>query len=229
MSLLAGATQGKTRRHGQINCKKRPNSVQKVGHLPCKFTALHASPNRLRADALLLLRATGMRIGELIDLELDCVHDVPGAAAWVKVPLGKLDTRTDGAHRQRTGSRNMVDHTGKARYYPPIQWPRSAPTSRSSSSTAHEEYPSVSLVDLVGRFCLFTPTPGSWMNMVESSSGSSPGRRSAAASSTPSPNSAITRFIDAWNKNCHPFTWTKTADEILPHATGGQKTSFRRH
>ncbi|QYB00233.1 site-specific integrase (plasmid) [Rhodococcus sp. USK10] len=54
--------------------------------------ALQASPNRLRADALLLLRATGMRIGELLDLELDCVHEVPGAGAWVKVPLGKLDT-----------------------------------------------------------------------------------------------------------------------------------------
>lgn len=54
--------------------------------------ALHASPNRLRADALLLLRATGMRIGELRDLELDCVHEVPDAGAWLKVPLGKLDT-----------------------------------------------------------------------------------------------------------------------------------------
>jgi hypothetical protein len=46
----------------------------------------------LRADALLLLRATGMRIGELLDLELDCVHEVPDAGAWLKVPLGKLDT-----------------------------------------------------------------------------------------------------------------------------------------
>lgn len=54
--------------------------------------ALQASPNRLRADALLLLRATGMRIGELLDLELDCVHEVPGSGAWLKVPLGKLDT-----------------------------------------------------------------------------------------------------------------------------------------
>jgi integrase len=54
--------------------------------------ALHASPNRLRADALLLLRATGMRIGELRDLELDCVHEVPDAGAWLKVPLGKLDS-----------------------------------------------------------------------------------------------------------------------------------------
>ena len=33
--------------------------------------ALEASPNRLRADALLLARATGVRIGELLDLELD--------------------------------------------------------------------------------------------------------------------------------------------------------------
>jgi integrase len=55
-------------------------------------SALHASPNPLPAAALLLLRATGMRIGELLDLELDCVHEVPGAGAWLKVPLGKLDT-----------------------------------------------------------------------------------------------------------------------------------------
>ncbi|HYJ56015.1 MAG TPA: tyrosine-type recombinase/integrase [Mycobacterium sp.] len=54
--------------------------------------ALRESGNRLRADALLLARATGLRIGELIDLELDCVHEVPGAGAWLKVPLGKLDT-----------------------------------------------------------------------------------------------------------------------------------------
>ena len=52
--------------------------------------ALQASPNRLFADALLLARATGLRIGELRDLELDCVHEVPGAGAWLKVPLGKL-------------------------------------------------------------------------------------------------------------------------------------------
>jgi integrase len=54
--------------------------------------ALRGSDKRLRADALLLARATGVRIGELVDLELDCVHEVPGAGAWLKVPLGKLDT-----------------------------------------------------------------------------------------------------------------------------------------
>src|SRR6266566_2412628 len=49
-------------------------------------------PHPLYADALLLLRATGMRIGELVDLELDCVHEVPGSGAWLKIPLGKLLT-----------------------------------------------------------------------------------------------------------------------------------------
>ena len=54
--------------------------------------ALAHSEFRLSADALLLARACGLRIGELLDLELDCVHEVPGNGAWLKVPLGKLDT-----------------------------------------------------------------------------------------------------------------------------------------
>lgn len=54
--------------------------------------ALEARPTRLVADALLLQRACGLRIGELLDLELDCVHEVPGQGAWLKVPLGKLAT-----------------------------------------------------------------------------------------------------------------------------------------
>src|SRR5208283_3172694 len=54
--------------------------------------ALEVSPNRLAADGLLLQRACGLRIGELVDLELDCVHEVPGQGAWLKVPLGKLKT-----------------------------------------------------------------------------------------------------------------------------------------
>jgi len=54
--------------------------------------ALHASPNRQRALALLLQRACGLRVGELVDLELDCVHEVAGHGVWLKVPLGKLDT-----------------------------------------------------------------------------------------------------------------------------------------
>jgi integrase len=54
--------------------------------------ALENSLHRQAADALLLARATGLRIGELLDLELDCIHEIPGLGAWLKVPLGKLDT-----------------------------------------------------------------------------------------------------------------------------------------
>jgi integrase len=48
--------------------------------------------NELAACALRLQRYCGLRIGELLDLELDCVHEVPGQGAWLKVPLGKLDS-----------------------------------------------------------------------------------------------------------------------------------------
>ena len=29
---------------------------------------------------------------------------------------------------------------------------------------------------------------------------------------------AIRAFIDGWNQRCHPFVWTKTADQILTKA-----------
>jgi len=54
--------------------------------------ALEASDYRIAADALLLARAVGLRIGELLDLELDCVHEIGSHGSWLKVPLGKLDT-----------------------------------------------------------------------------------------------------------------------------------------
>ena len=72
--------------------------------------ALEDSPNRLRADALLLMRATGMRIGELTGLELDCVHEVPGSGAWLKIPLGKLFTVL-----KDTRPEQLLEATGPAR------------------------------------------------------------------------------------------------------------------
>ncbi|MEV6928135.1 tyrosine-type recombinase/integrase [Dactylosporangium sp. NPDC051485] len=48
--------------------------------------------NELAACALRLQRSCGLRIGELLDLELDCVHEVPEQGAWLKVPLGKLES-----------------------------------------------------------------------------------------------------------------------------------------
>ena len=40
---------------------------------------------------------------------------------------------------------------------------------------------------------------------------------------------AIEGFIDGWNERCHPFVWTKTADDLLDHCRPGQRTSFTRH
>jgi integrase len=48
--------------------------------------------NDLGSNVLLLLRHTGMRIGEAADLSLDCLH-ASGADQWaIQVPLGKLKT-----------------------------------------------------------------------------------------------------------------------------------------
>jgi transposase len=77
----------------------------------------------------------------------------------------------------------------------------------------------------------FTPTSGSWLNMVEIFFGiiTRQAIRRGTFFSVRELIDAIRAFIDGWNECCQPFTWTKTADEILPHATGGQRTSITRH
>ena len=96
-----------TRRGGWCSARDIPEAAPAAAALPAPGrwtggspTALQGCRDRLAADALLLARATGLRIGELVDLELDCVHEIPGQGAWLKVPLGKLDDRTDGAARR---------------------------------------------------------------------------------------------------------------------------------
>ncbi len=42
--------------------------------------------------AITILRGTGLRLGELMELALDCLWDVPRHGTWLKVPLGKLGT-----------------------------------------------------------------------------------------------------------------------------------------
>ncbi|GAB3912453.1 IS630-like element ISMsm5 family transposase [Microlunatus endophyticus] len=76
----------------------------------------------------------------------------------------------------------------------------------------------------------FTPTSGSWLNMVEIFFGiiTRQAIRRGSFDSVKQLVTAIKTFIDGWNDRCHPFTWTKPADEILPHATR-QRTSDARH
>lgn len=49
-------------------------------------------PDPFARTGLLLLRATGMRVGELLDLELDCLVDFGAHGTWLRIPVGKLAT-----------------------------------------------------------------------------------------------------------------------------------------
>ncbi|MDQ3529357.1 MAG: transposase, partial [Actinomycetota bacterium] len=76
----------------------------------------------------------------------------------------------------------------------------------------------------------FTPTSGSWLNLVEVCFGiiTRQAIRRGSFASVTDLTAAIRRFIDAWNDRCEPFTWTKTADEILDK-TKGKDTLATRH
>jgi len=77
----------------------------------------------------------------------------------------------------------------------------------------------------------FTPTSGSWLNMVEIFFGiiTRQAIRRGSFTSVKDLIAAIEAFIDGWNDRCQPFTWTKTADQLLPHCHPGKRTSFTRH
>ena len=77
----------------------------------------------------------------------------------------------------------------------------------------------------------FTPTSGSWLNMVEIFFGiiTRQAIRRGTFTSVKGLVGAIETFIDGWNERCEPFVWTKTADQIIPRATRGNTTSIARH
>jgi len=63
----------------------------------------------------------------------------------------------------------------------------------------------------------FTPTGSSWMNQVERWFGMLTDKliRRGVHTSVPALENDIKDWIATWNENPRPFTWTKTADEIL--------------
>ena len=77
----------------------------------------------------------------------------------------------------------------------------------------------------------FTPTSGSWMNLVEVFFGiiTRQAIRRGTFTSVRDLVGAIRRFIDGWNERCHPFVWTKNPLEVLSHARQRQTTSDAGH
>src|SRR5579884_492357 len=76
----------------------------------------------------------------------------------------------------------------------------------------------------------FTPTSGSWLNLVEVFFGiiTRQAIRRGSFDSVKQLVAAIRSFIDAYNERCEPCVWTKPADDILPRATR-QQTSDAGH
>jgi transposase len=68
----------------------------------------------------------------------------------------------------------------------------------------------------------FTPTGSSWMNQVERWFGLLTDKliRRGVHTSVKALEQDIAAWIEGWNENPRPFTWTKTADEILNSLAG---------
>ncbi|WP_353648229.1 IS630 family transposase [Nakamurella sp. A5-74] len=76
----------------------------------------------------------------------------------------------------------------------------------------------------------FTPTSGSWLNLVEVWFGiiDKQAIRRGIFTSVKDLNAKIRQFITGWNDRKHPFVWTKTTEQILRKANH-QATSETRH
>lgn len=63
----------------------------------------------------------------------------------------------------------------------------------------------------------FTPTGSSWINQVERWFGLLTNQmiRRSVHKSVQALKTDIRKWVDTWNENPRPFTWAKTAEEIL--------------
>ena len=63
----------------------------------------------------------------------------------------------------------------------------------------------------------FTPTSGSWLNLVERWFGELTNKKlkRSAHRNVQALNKDIRQWIETWNENPRPYVWTKTSDQIL--------------
>ena len=73
----------------------------------------------------------------------------------------------------------------------------------------------------------FTPTYGSWLNLVEVFFAiiERQALRRGDFASVQELMAAIRRFCDGWNQRCQAFTWTKDADQILGTLQGSSTST----
>jgi transposase len=97
---------------------------------------------------------------------------------------------------------------------PPTSTPRSAPGSPATPASS----------------CTSPPTSASWLNLVEVffSIVECQALRRGDFTSVTDLTTAISHFCTAWNQHCQPFSWTKSADEILTKLNR-QTTSATQH
>ncbi|MFI1195143.1 hypothetical protein ACH4T9_18030 [Micromonospora sp. NPDC020750] len=75
----------------------------------------------------------------------------------------------------------------------------------------------------------FTPTSGSWMNMVENllRHHRPPSHPPRHLHQRQRPAAAIRTFIGTYNQRCEPFRWARTADQILSKASHRKNSDTR--
>ncbi len=150
-------------------------------------------------------------------------HGTTTLFAALEVATGKV---TDACHPRHTHAEFLAFLKQVAKAYPRV------PLHVVADNYATHKHPDVQtwLAKHPRVRMHFTPTSGSWLNLVEVFFGiiTRQAIRRGTFTSVKDLIAAIETFIDAWNDRCQPFVWTKTADEILTKAHR-KKTSNTRH
>ena len=150
-------------------------------------------------------------------------HGTTTLFAALEVATGKV---TDACHPRHTHAEFLAFLKQVAKAYPRV------PLHVVADNYATHKHPAVQawLAKHPRVRMHFTPTSGSWLNLVEVFFGiiTRQAIRRGTFTSVKDLIGAIETFIDAWNDRCQPFVWTKTADEILTKANR-KFTSNTRH
>ena len=150
-------------------------------------------------------------------------HGTTTLFAALEVATGKV---TDACHPRHTHAEFLAFLKQVAKAYPRV------PLHVVADNYATHKHPAVQAWLAKHRRVRmhFTPTSGSWLNLVEVFFGiiTRQAIRRGTFTSVKDLIAAIETFIDAWNDRCQPFAWTKTADEILTKANR-KVTSNTRH